>query len=230
MFLWYNEIGDSMEKYLNDWIKVIEGIKNDNTYKASWGKAIIECVLKKEYQIIDGEIIIEEYFLVQKLLKYYWNLNVYFDVNQGDYLFVEKLVTQIQNRLSKKRNYSEMWYTDVEGYLKGHQLWFERQISKLIATVNKNVAHRFLNVGRRKVKLYVLDLHNKQIRFSEEQVDLIRKYSVLLNELINYKWIMFLENFNETKHLAKKVYLADKDDLSLKKLEPFTSFIEEDLK
>lgn len=216
-----------MEKYLNDWIKVIEGIKNDNTYKASWGKAIIECVLNKEYQIIDDQVVIEEYFLVQKLLKYYWNLNVFFDVNQGDYLFVEKLVSLIKTRLSKTKDYSNMWYTDVEGYLKGHQLWFERQISKLISTVNKNVAHRFLNVGRRKVKLYTLDLHNKQIRFDKDNVELIKKYSVLLNELINYKWIMFLENFNSTRHLAKKVYLIDKADLSLKKLEPFTQFIEE---
>ena len=33
-----------MDKYILDWLKVIDGIKNDNTYKASWGKAIIECL------------------------------------------------------------------------------------------------------------------------------------------------------------------------------------------
>jgi len=216
-----------MEKYLNDWIKVIEGIKNDNTYKASWGKAIIECIMKKEYQEIDGTIVIEEYFLVQKLLKYYWNLNVFFDVNQGDYLYVEKLVAEIKEKYEKRRKTSKRWYSAIETYLKGNQLSFEKQLSKLISTVNKNVAYRFLNTGRRKVKLYTLDMTNKQLRFKPEHVEMIMKYSVLLNELINYKWIMFLENFNDTRHLAKKVYLVDKDNITAKKLEQYTSFLNE---
>ena len=64
-----------MEKYLSNWITIIDGIKNDNTYKASWGRAIIECILKEEYEIVDEEVIVEEYIIVQKILKYYWNLN-----------------------------------------------------------------------------------------------------------------------------------------------------------
>ena len=218
-----------MEKYLNDWITVIEGIKNDNTYKASWGKAIIECVLKGEFEDRGDYIIMEEYFIVQKVLKYYWNMNVFFNVNQGDYLVVEKMIKDIQKMYSKRHRKTRVWYNVVETYLKGNQLVFERYIRKLMITVNKNVAFRFLNAGRKKVKLYTLDLQNKQLRFKKDHIDIIQKYSVLLNDLINYKWIMFLEHYNVDKHLAKSIYLIDKKNIKSKKLRSYTEFLGDDL-
>lgn len=217
-----------MEKYLKDWITVIDGIKNDNTYKASWGKAIIECVLKGEFEERNDYVIIEEYFIVQKVLKYYWNMNVFFNVNQGDYLVVEKIVQEIQKEYAKRHRKTRVWYKVIESYLKGNQLVFERYIRRLMITVNKNVAYRFLNAGRKKIKLYTLDTQNKQIRLTMDQIDIIKKYSVLLNDLINYKWIMFLEHFNVDKHLAKSIYLVDKNNIRAKKLKSYTEFLGED--
>ncbi len=217
-----------MEKYLNDWITVIESIKNDNTYKASWGKAIIECVLKGEFEVREDYVIIEEYFIVQKVLKYYWNMNIFFGVNQGDYLVVEKVVDEIHKQYKKRSKKTRVWYNVIETYLKGNQLMFERIIRRLMITMNKNVAYRFLNAGRKKMKLYVLDLQNKQIRLKQEHIEIIQKYSVLLNDLINYKWIMFLEHYNVDKHLAKSIYLIDKKNIRAKKLKSYTEFLGED--
>jgi len=217
-----------MEKYLNDWITVIESIKNDNTYKASWGKAIIECVLKGEFEVREDYVIIEEYFIVQKVLKYYWNMNIFFGVNQGDYLVVEKVVDEIHKQYKKRSKKTRVRYKVIETYLKGNQLMFERIIRRLMITMNKNVAYRFLNAGRKKMKLYVLDLQNKQIRLKQEHIEIIQKYSVLLNDLINYKWIMFLEHYNVDKHLAKSIYLIDKKNIRAKKLKSYTEFLGED--
>ena len=30
-------------QYINDWFRVIENMKNENTYKLAWGSAIVEC-------------------------------------------------------------------------------------------------------------------------------------------------------------------------------------------
>jgi len=81
-----------MDKYLTDWIAIIDSMKNDNTYKASWGKAIIESLLEKDYTTVKGKIIVEEYFIVKRIMKYYWNLNSYFGLTQGRFLVVEKII------------------------------------------------------------------------------------------------------------------------------------------
>ena len=88
-----------MDKYLTDWISIIDGMKNDNTYKASWGKAIIESLLERDYTIVKGKIIVEEYFIVKRIMKYYWNLNSYFGLTQGRFLVVEKIIEDMQKRL-----------------------------------------------------------------------------------------------------------------------------------
>lgn len=214
-----------MEKYISEWISVIKRLKNDNTYKASWGKAILECIMKKEYEEIDGEIIIEEYFIVQKILKYYWNLNVYFHIRQGDFLIVEKMTTEIHEDYLKRHKNGKIWYDKAERFMKRDQVKYEKDISKLLRIVNDNVAHRFLNVGRKKIKLYRLDKRKKCLVFTMEQIDLIQKYFNILNDLINYRWAMYLEIFNRTDHLIRKIVLVSEDNYNTKKLNYYKQYL-----
>lgn len=68
-----------MDKYLENWLRVIEEMKNDNTYKVSWGKAIMECINFGEYESINHDIvIIKEEALAKKMIKYYWNQSFFF--------------------------------------------------------------------------------------------------------------------------------------------------------
>ena len=83
-------------------------------------------MLNGEYEIVNDYYMIEEYFIVQKVLKYYWNMNVFFDINQGDYLVVEKLVSKIKSKYDETHPTSKVWYDKIESYLKGNQLAFER--------------------------------------------------------------------------------------------------------
>lgn len=215
-----------MDKYLMDWLKVIDGIKQDNTYKAAWGKAVIECILKGDMQRTRTHYIIEEYFIVQKVLKYYWNMNVFFGIHQDDYLVVERIIAEMAVKYNKRRKITRVWYNKAENFMKRTPVAFEKIIRKLITTVNKNVAYRFMNVGRKKYDLYELDVKKLHIKLTHQQVKTIKKNKVLLNDLINYRWIMFLENFNDNPHLALSVFLLDKDNIHAKKLEQYTSFID----
>lgn len=215
-----------MDKYILDWLKVIDGIKNDNTYKASWGKAIVECVLKGEMQKTKNGYIIEEYFIVQKVLKYYWNMNVFFDIHQDNYLVVERIVSEISAKYNKRRKITRVWYNKAENFLKRNPEMFEKYIHKIIRTVNKNVAFRFMNLGRKTFDLYELDVEKLQISFTKEQVKSIKKNKVLLNDLINFRWVMFLEKFNQKKNLATKVFLLGQDNIQSKKIENFTEYID----
>lgn len=37
-----------ISKYIKDWLRIIEEMSTDNTYKLALGRAIIECNYKKE--------------------------------------------------------------------------------------------------------------------------------------------------------------------------------------
>ncbi len=217
-----------MEKYLSNWITIIDGIKNDNTYKASWGRAIIECILKEEYVIEDQEVIIEEYFIVQKILKYYWNLNCFFKLSQGDFLVIEKITKEIsENFYRKKKHNNPVWFNEMEVYIKRNQIKFERIISRIMKIANRNIAHRFLNHRSKKIKLYTLDLKNKVLRFRESDIEIIKNYSHILNDLINSKWALYLENYNHSPFLLRKVIDSAENNLKRKSLRTIKNILVE---
>lgn len=60
-----------MNDYLNLWLKIIETMNNDNTYKLAWGKALIEIITENTYHSYEIKIHFEE--IAYKMLKYYWN-------------------------------------------------------------------------------------------------------------------------------------------------------------
>lgn len=60
-----------MDKYLSKWIKIIEEIKNDNTYKTVWGKGIVECAYLGEYSIEKNKVIMKQSDIANKMIKYY---------------------------------------------------------------------------------------------------------------------------------------------------------------
>ena len=40
----------SVPTYIDQWISVIENMKNENTYKLAWGRALVECVFHDRYE------------------------------------------------------------------------------------------------------------------------------------------------------------------------------------
>ncbi len=205
-----------MEKYLNNWITIIDGIKNDNTYKASWGRAIIECIVNDEYEVVNDEVILEEYFIVQKILKYYWNLNCFFNITQGEFLVIEKVTKEIsEDFYRKKKHRNPAWSNEMEIYIKRRQIRYEKIINRIMKIVNRNIAYRFLNHRSKKIKLYRLDLKTKSLRFKKSDIDTIKSYANLLTDLINFKWACYLENYNNSPYLLKKV--IDSSQINLKR-------------
>lgn len=196
-----------MKKYVEDFVRVINHINNNNTYKAAWALSIIDCIEGKEFEEIDDSVVIEEYFIVKHLLKYYWNLNVIFDIHQGGFLVIEKMIEELKGDIVK---HQELSFKQVDHYLKQHQITYERLISKIIQTVNQNVAYRFLNLYKEKVPLYKFDSEKKVIVFRKEDVQALKEHKGLINNLLIYKWAKYLEHFNEDGKMIHKLLSARK--------------------
>jgi len=203
-----------MENYLDNLIRVINHINNNNTYKAAWALSIIDCIKGKEFEEVDDEIIIEEYFIVKHLLKYYWNLNVIFDITQGGFLVIEKMIDEVKEQVP---NYQELSFKQVDDYLQQHQITYERLLSRIIQTVNQNVAYRFMNMYKEKVPLYIFDPEKKVIIFKKEDVLIIKENRSLILNLLVFKWAKYLEHFNEEGKMIHKLISSRKK--SIKKQE-----------
>lgn len=206
-----------MDKYFDDFAKVIESIENDNTYKTAWGRAIVECVVKNEYEEDGDSIVISEYVLVQKLMKYYWNLNGFFGLSQGPSKLLDTRIDEIKEDFyaSTKITYP-VWYDKIEAFLKRNPVRLERQIKKFITFVNKGVASKFEKLHNHKVDLYDLDVKQRCLRFTKIQIDSIKRNENMLSHLIDYKWAQLLEGYNKSPNLIKKVVGSKETKLSKK--------------
>lgn len=57
-----------MNKYIQDWLDVIEYMNNDNTYKLAWGRAILENVYTLNH--IEENNVITFDAIAHKMVKY----------------------------------------------------------------------------------------------------------------------------------------------------------------
>jgi hypothetical protein len=206
-----------MDKYFDDFVRVIESIEHDNTYKTAWGRAIVECVVNNEYEEEGTFIVVTQYYLVQKLMKYYWNLIVFFDLSQGPSKLLNTRIEEIREDFYTATKISyPVWYDKIEAYLTRNPVRMERQIKKFITFVNKGVASKFERIDHKRVELYDLDVKQRCIRFTETQIDSIKRNESILLQVIDYKWAKLLEEYNKSPNLIKKVIGSKEAKLSKK--------------
>ncbi|MDP2814945.1 MAG: hypothetical protein Q8N92_10915 [Erysipelotrichaceae bacterium] len=71
-----------MNPYINLWLKVIDGMSNDNIYKLAWGRAIVEIC---HFSSIEDKANLEIHFdeISEHFLEYFWNQTYFFKLYQG---------------------------------------------------------------------------------------------------------------------------------------------------
>jgi len=96
-----------------------------------------------------------------------------------------------------------------------------REISK---ACKQDVCHRFPKVGDSYYDLYELDKNNLTIGISKPS--LIKDYSDLLFELINYRWTQKLEEFNNVPRVSLKVRGTDREIIRRKSLIKYRKYLD----
>jgi len=155
------------------------------------------------------------------IFKYYWNQSIYFNLNQGPNPLKKPEIHQIVLEEIKK-------YQDQYNY---QPLFFSRIQNKINVDVNKingiltqDVSWRFPKLGNKKYDFYDLDKENFCLK--NHRPDLLRKYSDILFELINYKWVQKLEQFNSSPRISKKVNGTDRENIRRGNLSNFKKYLD----
>jgi hypothetical protein len=96
-----------------------------------------------------------------------------------------------------------------------------------ISTILKqDVSWRFQKLGNQNFRFYDLDRENRTI--SVRDPGLLKDYSDVLFELINYRWTQKLEDFNSTPRISQKVRRTDRETIKRKNLTPFRKYLDKE--
>ena len=198
-----------INKYINDWIRVIEQMSNDNTYKLAWGRAVLECVSFDKYKVVDNEIIIDFNDISDCMIKYYWNQIFFFNLKQAPYKDkypvicndVLKLINQFK---SKYNTVIPIWFDDVKNKLDNE--FYNKIVKHVSKTLHENVCWRFKIINKETIDLYRYNKNDGSfIIININELELLKEYSIILSKLLNYKWTQLLEKFNFCPKIANKV-------------------------
>jgi len=204
-----------MNKILSDWFYVIKNCSVDNTYKMGWGKSIVECCLEDES--IDT---IHFDDISKKMFKYYWNQTIFFDLQQGSNpikppVFISYVKSKIED-YQKEYGYQPIEFERVEKKI-------DLDIKFLNGLLAENVSHRFLKISGKEYLLYELDNRNKTIKVFNPSI--LKDYSDVLFEVINYRWVQILETYNSSPRISKKIKITDRGGVKRKPLGKFKKYL-----
>lgn len=215
-------------QYIRNWIETIEGMRNNNTYKLAWGRAILELVNERASQKIKKE----EFNLrevAEKILKLYWNQTFYFRLKQGP-TNSEPEILQVINELIKYYSLKvgsniPVWFNSAAPILKSDHSMYERTIKKLIRILKQDVAYRFKNLDGRQVNLYNYIVSLDLIVIEIESQALLKEYNYILSQLLNYRWSQLLESFNRAPNITNKVKGSSQEKIKRKNLKRFKDIL-----
>lgn len=218
-----------MNDYIGKWIRVIEDMRNSNTYKLAWSKGILECIEEDIIYEKDERIYIKHKDIVIKMLKYYWNQTFFFNLKQGPNEKAKPEMYQVTNQLIEayKDTYSTSipkWFNIASPKLQKLAI-YDRSINRLITIANYDVSYRFLNWKGNPVNLYDLDKKGKTVSFDLYQIEELRDNSKMLKLLLTYKWAQLLEQYNTSPRIVSKVESSSKATIRRGNLSKFKKLL-----
>ena len=206
-----------MDPYIKDLTYVIKNTRMTNTYKMVWIRSIVEiCKFNRELKNIHFDEISEIIF------EKYWDQTIFFDLEQGSNTKEPPKIYQIVSE--KIENYREnfgyqpKFYSEVRDKV-------NVPLEEISYQLTRYVSHLFQEVNKINYKIYDLDLKNRIVR--PYRPDLIHDHFELLTDVISYRWVQFLEGFNESPKISRKVRGTDQKNIKRDtKLKNFWEFLD----
>lgn len=204
-----------MNKSIRDLLFVIRNCSVDNTYKMCWIKSIVECCIESP-----SEPIITLERISKKMFNHYWNQTIFFQLRQSPNPVNQPVfLTYVRSKISE---YEEEFGKEPKMFIRVESK-IDIDTKHLIRIIKSNVATRFLKVEGEGFEIYKLDLKNSFIELPHPE--LIREYSDVILESINYRWSRILENFNSSPRISQKVKNIDQGKIKRGNLNSFRKYL-----
>lgn len=220
-----------MQDFFKDFKQIIRNCNYTNTYKMALAKSLVEISVSFDIDREDIEITMEE--IAFKFLKYYWNQTIFFDLRQGSNLIEIPIIVQYTKSLINKYyihvgHNRPIRFEKVEDYLEENlNLELKNCILKIADGLCKDVIWRFTYLnGTYNDHIYIFDKKKNVITIKRDNLNILKNNAEDLYDLINYKWGMILETFNDSPRINKKVRIIDEQGIQRTNLNKFKDFLD----
>jgi len=205
-----------MDQYIKDLSTLIREGEMENTYKMVWIRSIVEsCVLDPKKSLIHFDQ------LSEKIFGYYWNQTIYFGLKQcpnpNKLPKIYQIVLEEIERYRVKFGNKPEWFSRVRNRVKV-------PLSDISNVLKTDVCWRFPKLNGKHFDIYELDKNKKTINVRSPE--LIKDYSDILFELINYRWTQKLEEFNHSPRISRKVLGTDRERVRRGSLSKFREYLD----
>lgn len=224
-------------RFLDNWYNILRNCNYDNTYKMSWAKAIVEIGLETNYSNNNDLIEITLEQIAHKIIKYYWNQTIFFNLIQGSNPLKPPKIISITKELIEKYQdelltMQPVRFERIEYLFENNAVLFKhytKAIKKIVSTLKSDVSYRFLNISGKKILgIYQYKKGDNKLYIKKENLKLLKSNSQNIFDTINYRWSLILETFNSTPRICKKVKIIDDIDIKRRPLNRFMKYLDLD--
>jgi hypothetical protein len=187
-----------VDDYFKDWLTVIDGMNNENTYKLAWGRAIIE--LCHTFDVQESNTVFTFEQIGEYVLKYFWNQTYFFNLYQGPakskpriQQITEQVIKYYQSQSNSK---IPDWFDKAKVILIKDKTKYNRFLRDISTALKQDVCWRFTKVGDINVDLYILDKDRRIIELTTYQHSVLKSSYLILSKLLSFRWVALLEKFN----------------------------------
>jgi len=215
---------------INELLNLIRYGRTDNSYKMIWARAIVD--LASDDPERESMSLIE---IAEKVFSYYWNIHIFFDpdgrtLKQGNNslkppVLLQLVIQSIQTYKKTVRSaYKPIFYEKVDDSWKSQ---YGVDINAIVAVLNKDVRHRFLNSSHKQCTIYDYQNNNEKLIFEDSVCKQISDYKDILHEAILFRWTQILEDINRTTpRIASKLKIKQEELRKRKSLKRFIPILE----
>lgn len=212
-----------MNEYIEKWLKVIDGMRNVNSYKLSWGRSLVE--LCHSTECTEETVVFSFDQISEHFLKYYWNQTYFFKLYQGP-ARTKPVIQKITEEMillyqTKEQTTLPVWFDIAKVVFMKDPKQYQKFIERISKAMTQDVSWRFSIIDEQDINLYVLDIENRIVSFTQEQCQIVKDHAFVLSQLLNYRWAQLLEKFNQSPRIASKVKGMSDEQLRRNSLSKF---------
>lgn len=220
--------------FLDDWLNILRNCNYDNTYKMAWAKAITEISLEVDFTKNNDrfiEITLEQ--IAKKVIKYYWNQTIFFNLVQGSNPLKPPVILSLTKELIQMYQANTQSFQPIRfekvNFTQTLGIKYNAIIEKVIKALKADVSYRFLNLEGKKLEdIYRYNKNDDSLFMSIANLKVLKENSDIIFETINYRWALILETFNTTPRICKKVKIIDDKIIRRKPLNSFMKYLDLD--
>lgn len=225
--------------FVDQWLEQVRKTSTSSTYKMAWAKAITHVACEyNETQIEacqkDMLIRIPLFSIAEKFWGYYWDQDVFFRLRQNSnpnkpsemVSLIRRIEPDVFEILESPR--IQLFNQIRHKLMMKDRAFYDQTVKEIVKILKQDVSYRFLKGAsdHDDAPLYFYEKGADELYIKAEDFQMLKDHMALIFDVVNLRWIMLLEKYNNTPRIAMKVRHTDLDSHSRSNLKPFRKHLE----